>query len=563
MMDRNTLTALLLITLVLVLTPYYMELVSPAPQPEYEDTDGVYEDTEEVVVDNSYNTLPKDNKTNKAPHPLLDLGSQAPTEDKTIVIESDLYIAKLSSAAGGSVLSYKIKEHLSPDSAYVDLVTTENRNNLLISFRGVDGEIINLQSGWVQQDAPDSVYLINPETISYTNRIGEKTITKTITLYPDDFIMDIEIDVSSVSDDILGGAFLFSWLGGLPTTEKDTITEKTYFGAYLYQGGELLDIKAGSGESFKNEYKGQTDWVAIRTKYFVTALLDNGSNQIIGSTISAANTAKELYDMAIELPTNQKVDVSLYLGPLEYDRVKNLNANLESIMNFGWTIIRPISKGVLWTLKSMHRYIPNYGIILIIFSIMVKLIVYPLTKKSYQSTTAMQALQPEINNLKEKYKNNPTKLNQATMELYKKKGVNPLGSCLPMLLQMPLLIALFTVFRSTIELRGEPFVFWIKDLSAPDIIFNLPFKIPIYGDYVCALPIIMALSMYAQQKMMMVEGANQEQQKLMQYFMMGFFFLLFNSFPSGLNLYYTLFNVLTIAQQKLTGSRPPEVQPKT
>lgn len=556
MMDRNTLTALLLITLVLVLTPYYMGLVSPTPQPEYEDTD-------EVVVDNSYNNLPKDNKTNKAPIPLLDLSSPAPTEDKTIVIESDLYIARIGSAAGGSVLSYKIKEHLSPDSSYVDLVTTENRNNLLISFRGIDGEIINLQDGWVQRVASDSVYLIDPETISYTNRIGEKTITKTITLYPDDYIMDIEIDVSSVSDDILGGSFLFSWLGGLPTTEKDTTTEKTYFGAHLYQGGELLDIKAGSGEGFKNEYKGQTDWVAIRTKYFVTALLDNGGNQIMGSTISASNTAKELYDMAIELPTNQKVTVSLYLGPLEYDRIKNLNANLESIMDFGWTIIRPISKGVLWTLKSMHRYIPNYGIIMIVFSIMVKLIVYPLTKKSYQSTKAMQALQPEINSLKEKYKNNPTKLNKATMELYKKKGVNPLGSCLPMLLQMPLLISLFTVFRSTIELRGEPFVFWIKDLSAPDIIFNLPFKIPIYGDYVCALPIIMALSMYAQQKMMTVEGAQQEQQKLMQYFMMGFFFLLFNSFPSGLNLYYTLFNVLTIAQQKLTGSGPAVTQPGT
>ncbi len=149
MMDRNTLTALLLITLVLVFTPYYMELVSPAPQPEYEDTGGLYEDTDEVVVDNSYNTLPKDNKTNKAPRSLLDLGSLAPTEDKTIVIESDLYVAKLSSAAGGSVLSYKIKKHLSPDSAYVDLVKTENRNNLLISFRGVDGEIINLQGGWV------------------------------------------------------------------------------------------------------------------------------------------------------------------------------------------------------------------------------------------------------------------------------------------------------------------------------------------------------------------------------------------------------------------------------
>jgi YidC/Oxa1 family membrane protein insertase len=148
------------------------------------------------------------------------------------------------------------------------------------------------------------------------------------------------------------------------------------------------------------------------------------------------------------------------------------------------------------------------------------------------------------------------------MELYKKKGVNPLGACFPMLLQMPLLISLFTVFRSTIELRGEPFIFWITDLSAPDVIFYLPFKIPIYGDYVCALPILMALSMYAQQKMMSVSGGpQQEQQKMMQYFMMGFFFLLFNSFPSGLNLYYTLFNVLTIAQQKLTGTGPGSQHP--
>ena len=555
-MDRNTLTALLLITVVLVLTPYYMNLISPAPQPEYESTGG-------EVVDSFDDDTTKDNETNDPPQPLFDLGSLVTIENKTIIVESDLYIAKLSSASGGSVVSFKIKDHLFPDSSFVDLATPENKNNLLISFRGVDGDIINLRDGWVQSVAIDSIYLVEPETITYTNKLGEKTITKTITLYPDDFIMDIDIDASSVSADILGGSFLFSWPGGLPTTEKDTTTEKTYFGAYLQQGGELLDIKAGSGEAFNNEYKGQTDWAAIRTKYFVAALLDNGDNQIIGSTISASNKGKELYDIGIELPANERVAVSLYLGPLEYDRIKSLNINLESIMNFGWAIIRPISKGVLWTLKSMHGYIPNYGVILIVFSIMVKLIVYPLTKKSYESTKAMQAIQPEISSLRDKHKNNPTKLNKATMELYKKKGVNPMGSCLPILLQMPLLIALFTVFRSTIELRGEPFVFWINDLSAPDIIFNLPFKVPIYGDYVCALPIIMALSMYAQQKMMTVGGPQQEQQKMMQYFMMGFFFLLFNSFPSGLNLYYTLFNVLTIIQQKFTGAEPALAKAET
>ena len=434
-MDRNTLTALLLITLVLVLTPYYMELVSPAPQPQYESLDG-------EAIDSFDNDTPIENKTNDLPQQLFDLGSLTTIENKTIIVESDLYIAKLSSAGGGSVVSFKIKDHLFPDSSFVDLATPENKNNLLISFRGVDGDIINLRDGWVQSVAIDSIYLVEPETITYTNKLGEKTITKTITLYPDDFIMDIDIDASSVSADILGGSFLFSWPGGLPTTEKDTTIEKTYFGAYLQQGGELLDIKAGSGEAFNNEYKGQTDWAAIRTKYFVAALLDNGENQIVGSTISASNKGKELYDIGIELPANERVAVSLYLGPLEYDRIKSLNINLESIMNFGWAIIRPISKGVLWTLKSMHGYIPNYGVILIVFSIMVKLIVYPLTKKSYESTKAMQAIQPEISSLRDKHKNNPTKLNKATMELYKKKGVNPMGSCLPILLQMPLLICL-------------------------------------------------------------------------------------------------------------------------
>jgi len=182
-----------------------------------------------------------------------------------------------------------------------------------------------------------------------------------------------------------------------------------------------------------------------------------------------------------------------------------------------------------------------------------------LTKKSYQSTSAMQAIQPEVNALREKYKSNPTKLNQATMELYKKRGVNPLGGCLPMLLQMPLLFALFIVFRTTIELRAEPFVWWVKDLSSPDIIVNLPFHIPIYGSHIAALPIFMVVSMFIQQKMMMTGGAQAAQQKTMQYFMTAFFFLIFNSFPAGLNLYYTLFNVLTIAQQKLV----PTVTTKT
>ena len=162
----------------------------------------------------------------------------------------------------------------------------------------------------------------------------------------------------------------------------------------------------------------------------------------------------------------------------------------------------------------------------------------------------MQKIQPESLAIRDKYKNNPQKLNQAQMKIYKKRGVNPLGGCLPMLIQMPLLYSLFVVFRTTIELRSEPFVFWIQDLSAPDYVFELPFHIPIYGSQVAVLPIFMVVSMFLQQKMMTGGTVQQPQQKTMQYIMIPVFFLIFNSFPSGLNLYYTLFNILTILQQK-------------
>ena len=547
MMDRNTLTALLLITLVLILTPYYMELVSPsAPVVEnFEDED--LEQNSQPVEYREYEDLSsKENELITPPK----------TNKETIVkVENELYIATISSLSGGSIKSFEIKEHLKHDSSFVNLVAPENMKNLLVSFKDFNGNQIQLDEGWVLQSKTDNYYIDAVESITYTNTLNDKKITKVLTFYPDRFLVDIDIDLTAIANNTLANSYTLTWVGGIPPTEKDSVTESTYFYSYLYQGGEMLDVKVSQGETFSNEYKGQTDWVATRSKYFVTCLFDDSGDQISGSTISASYTNKELYDLSISLQSNKVANVSLYLGPLEYERIKNLGVNLESVMDFGWAIIRPISKSVLWVLKSMNKVIPNYGVILIIFSVLIKLIVYPLTKKSYQSTQAMQAIQPEINKLREKYKNNPTKLNQATMELYKKRGVNPLGTCFPMLLQMPLLFALFTVFRSTIELRGEPFVFWIKDLSAPDVIFYLPFKVPLYGDYVCALPILMALSMFAQQKMAQptgVTGPQADQQKMMQYFMMGFFFLLFNSFPSGLNLYYTLFNVLTIAQQKLT-----------
>lgn len=552
MMDRNTITALLLVTLVLIVTPYYIKLVSPEVEQAQEYLEDATDLDEKRITYLEYDNTQEQKKVGD-----ITVLNEVDVE-KFIKVENSLYIATISSKNGGSISSFEIKDHLKNDSTYVNLSSKNNKDNLLIGFKNFSGESVSVKSGWVQQFKGDNFYIENSKTLIYTNNLGGGKITKALTFHPDRFVIDIDTDITEIANSTLNNTYTLGWVGGLPPTEKDSISESTYFNSYLYQGNELVDIKVGEGEDFSNDYKGQTDWVATRSKYFIASLIDDSGEQFIGSTISASYVNDELYNIYTSLESNKIANVSLYLGPLEYDRVKRLAVNLESVMDFGWAVVRPISKGVLWVLKTMHGFIPNYGVILIVFSVLIKLIVYPLTKKSYQSTQAMQAIQPEIAALKEKYKNNPTKLNTATMELYKKKGVNPLGTCFPMLLQMPLLFALFTVFRSTIELRGEPFIFWIKDLSAPDIIFYLPFKVPIYGDYVCALPILMALSMFAQQKMMSPQaatGAQQQQQKIMQYFMMGFFFLLFNSFPSGLNLYYTLFNVLTIAQQKLTENK--------
>ena len=178
----------------------------------------------------------------------------------------------------------------------------------------------------------------------------------------------------------------------------------------------------------------------------------------------------------------------------------------------------------------------------------IQVLTSPLTKKTYESSRKMQEIQPLVKKIQEKYKNDAQKMNQEVMNIYRDKGVNPLGGCLPLLLQMPLLMAIFSVFRDTIEFRGASFFLWISDLSQPDIIFHLPFSIPLYGDHVAFLPILMGISIFLTQKLSM--ATMDPAQKPMMYIMNGFFILIFNSFPAGLNLYYTIYNLLNYYQQK-------------
>ena len=549
-MDRNTLLAFFLIALVLLFTPKYMEIFGP-PQTANENL------TTQNTGESQADTLALLNTRAMVNNNTPETTFLKDRENEHIVktVEMDLYTVKVSSVNGGSIQEFLLKEFLAPDSQEVNTIARNSKSNLLIELQDLNGDPINLGGNWVLVEEPTWSKPGSEQILKYSLEVfPNKKINKSLVFIPKTYTVEIQFDFSEIKDMIYRDV-RFSWRGGLATTEKDSIDDKTYFKAIVSQGKELEDLKVKDGDRESKKLIGSTDWGAIRTKYFVSALIPNAPETIRFVELLGESNQQEEYSISFVFDCFQETSFTLYHGPLEYEKIKDLNVDLDEIMDFGWSFIRPISKAVLFSLKKMHDYIPNYGVVLILFSLLVKILVFPLTKKSYQSTSAMQEIQPEINKLREKYKSNPQKLNQATMQLYKNKGVNPLGGCLPMLLQMPLLFALFQVFRTTIELRNEPFIWWIKDLSSPDVIVNLPFTIPLYGSHIAFLPILMGLSTYAQQKMMS-GGIQQPQQKLMQNFMLVFFFLIFNNFPSGLNLYYTLFNILTIAQQKLLPNKP-------
>ena len=535
-MDRNSLLAFLLIAVIIFMIPEYYKLVYPPPP----DTDSLILDKEEQI---KAPTQPDEKITTS-----LSFDKQEETA-KSFTIKTNLYTAEISTINGGSIASLVLLNYALNDTESVELIDNNNVNNLLVRFRSIDGDDISLSGGWVTDNDYDINVYENQTTVTFHKIVAEKRITKALTFYPDKYIIDISVDISAIHGFVSHGLSTVSWAGGLPLTEPNKKDEQIYYKAVLFQGDETYTPKTKKPSLAKLErMEYPTDWVAIRTKYFITAMVPK--KPAPGSEVLAIEENGDIsYNVGLIFDVNHPFLSTLYIGPLEYNRIKRLGNNLDQIMNFGWAFIRPISKGVHWFLLFLYKYIPNYGYVLLVFSVAVKILVYPLTKKSYVSTKKMQAVQPMLNDLREKYKNDQRKFAQAQMNLFKEHGVNPLSGCIPILLQMPLLFALFTVFRSSIELRGAPFILWIKDLSRPDAVFDLGINVPLYGSQVAILPILMGVTMFIQMKSTPTPQSG-AQQKYMMYFMNGFFVLIFNQFPSGLVLYYTLFNVLTVLQQK-------------
>ena len=547
-MDRKTLTGFILIGAILLLWPSYLELISPS---EKSKEDVVTPDTS-LVEKYSEQTLDDPVKT-VLENPIV--------EEQRFIIRGKNYIAEVSNVGGGSITSYTLTKHLKKSESSLNLIDGYNSNNLVVSFVNQSGEVISLDKNWslvsggsanLSETSPEVSFLFT------TEHLGSQ-VTKELSFYFDSYEIDISTSLRSLKDVSLDEKYTLSWVGGLP--EHEGTQDAMFMEGLISQAGSIESFRVGAAGFFgsssssnvdaeEKRYVGQADFAGYRTKYFGLFFVPQKSDFV--EITKYPTPLRAGVDISITQDINLEKN-KLYLGPLDYSSVENLGVGLEEKI-LGWQWLSSVSWLVYSIMIALYSFIPNYGVVVVLFAILIKLVTYPLMAKQLRSSKKMQEISPLMNQIKIKYKNNPTLQQQKMAALFQENKINPLAGCLPLLIQMPVLMSVFMVFRNTIEFRGESFVLWINDLSAADTLFVVG------GIPINVLPFLMSFSMYYTMKLSSAtqpaggDPAQEATQQMMKYMFPGMMFFLFYAFPSGLNLYYLCFNIMQIVQQKIINS---------
>ncbi len=540
-MDKKTVIGLVLIALVFILWPVYVQWISPKkPTPPQQTAAGSADtstiSTPSTPVQSSGGAL---SASPKVVVPVLSYRAE------TVAVETPLASYKLSTR-GGSFSSIILKKYYLDGKKPLELLPPGNGSGFEISvphYNFFTSEIdfkpgaktLTLAAG-------------EKKTLNFTGRTPTGRAVKLAYAFSgDSYAIETDFSVDSVPD--WGTQYRAGWRGGLLVTEKNRNDALNYFGAYARMGNEIVHQKDFKNDSLKEAALGETFWVASRSKYFAAVIIPKNAPgtgfwaEGIEEKDSAGVSGKKIsvYIGAASAPAAANAAIAgrltLFVGPLDYNLVSSFNIGLEKLLDLGSApmtpdvIVEPIAIGMLWLFKALHKITPNYGVVIILFAILIKLLTLPLSRKSAKSMARMAEVQPRLEKLKEKHKNDPKKLNEETMKLYREIGFNPFSGCLPLLLQFPLFMALYAVLSTAIELRQAPFVFWVSDLSA--------------ADRFMILPILMTLLMFWQQKLTI----RDPKQKMMVYLLPAIFFFFFFQMPSGLVLYWTLFNLFSVAEQ--------------
>jgi YidC/Oxa1 family membrane protein insertase len=487
--------------------------------------------------------------------------------ERFVVVENERFRAHFTTH-GGTLVSFQLKGYTQANNeAPVQLVdTTTTRGALSLSFTTPSNHLVDTRDLYFSTDATGDTIRVTEETrtLTFTAPVGEGTIRQTYTFQPDTYGFDVRVEQENYASYMTRDGFDYAWNGGILYSEGGTETEVQHTNAGIYSGGELQTIALSSESEGSLSVNGDVAWANVKNKYFTAVLMPGSPGDVEGADLEGRKRQRDRgdwKDFTARLQyapspggQTQVNDFQVYLGPVKYSDLVAYERDLYAMVDYGWDffewITRPLAQFLFIPIFTyLGGAVPNYGIVLILLALFVKLVTYPLTKKAYRSMGKMRELQPELEELREKYDDDPQKQQQEMMKLYRDKGVNPLGGCLPMFIQYPFLIALYQFIPQSIQLRQESFL-WAHDLSVPDKILELPFTIPIYGDYVAGFTLLMGLAMIVQMRIQSTPGTGGGQAQMFMYFMPAFIFFIFNQFASALSLYYLSYNVITAAQQK-------------
>jgi len=504
----------------------------------------------------------------------------------TIWAETETIIAGISEL-GARIVSLKMKEyrhnHIAGvviDSAhqgsnYVEIITEKSPGGagMMINNVSYDSLLFSVESNI--KGKKTLVKKGDEAAISFVTKdaLGNM-VEKQFSFKGDGYTIGLK-----VKNNLLNNSRLtISWPSGIVGNEdKKSLYQTEDRKAHYFDGQNVQHLQFN--KPYKEEVSGFFRWLGVSSKYFFVAIIADTNNDADLKIIAFDEYSTEGKDGKKNKKINYSISYQLteqgneaqfcfYTGPSKAEELYNKHLKFEKILFpvLGWTKyffwadrwFPWLAEFVLWLLLVLYRLTRDYGVSILLLTILTRLVTYPLTQSSMKSMSRMKDLQPKINVLRQKHKSNPSKMNQEIMALYKKEGVNPLNpGCLPMFLQMPVFIALFVVLRKAIELRGAATIMvpWIHDLSLPESLFSfeklLPNGIPIYGSNFAVLPIVMAILTYFQNKMT-IKDPNQ---KMMIYFMPVFMLVLFNNFPSGLVLYWTSSSALGLVQQYYTDKK--------
>ncbi len=474
--------------------------------------------------------------------------------EEEIDVETPLYKAVFTNK-GATIKSFKLKKYkatMEPDSPLVDLINIKDNSENFLSVAFNAGGLLSDNNAVFYNVSHDSITLADgssPMDLTFTcQAINGVSIDQTFKFYPDKYTIDLFVTLTNNTGAPVSGN-IRTTLKNMPPEAKKSYSSFT--GASLLLNNGYEQFKAGKMDDEGKSLSGQIAWVAYENEYFISSIVpeDQSPAAFYGFTAPSGIISATHISPIISLSPSVKTasGYALYFGPRDQDILKASSKKLEKAINFGWFDI--IARPLYFLLRFFNNYVHNYGISIIILTILIKILFWPLTHKSYVSMKEMQKIQPLMAKIRDRYKDDREQMQREMMNLYKTYKVNPMGGCLPMLIQIPVFFALYKILSIAIELRQAPFMLWIDDLSVPDRLFHFPFSIPFMSTPagIPVLTLLMGASMFLQQKMSPPPG-DPAQAKMMM-FLPIIFTVMFINFPSGLVLYWLVNNLISIGQQ--------------